>query len=383
MKHVDYLGPRIGRIGAPELTALLVIYTVSDVFLSYPARLVSEGATGGWLIPIGSGLIVLGVWLAMERMMRRAGIEHVFGELTGIAPFPIVSVVLMLLSLALLFQTALTMREFTEAVVATVLPNTPPPVVTFTFLLVALYFSSKGIEAISRAALLFFYFFIVGLVFLLVLPLNWFHGEQLLPFWGNGIHGLWSYAIANTSAYYQILILLIISPAIYEPSLRKKTGIFSIGISLLLISVFLVVLLGTFTVPITEQMTFPMYQLSRVIYISRFIQRLEAGFVFLWTAAAVIKLGFGLWMTAYLFSLANRMPIYRPLIFVFALLLYILSFLPPDLPTVLKIAGGFFETYGGLWTVVIPFLLVTILYYQKHYDGLRHQRTGGRESAHR
>ncbi len=369
---------RIGRLGVPELTSLLIIYSVSDVFLSYPSRIVTEGATSGWMIPLLAGVIVLVVWLVIDRILKKTKTTNVIESLATWVPFPLISVVLLILSIFILLQTSLILREFTEAVIATVLPNTPPPIVALTFLLVVIYFSTKGVEVISRAALMFMYSFIAGMVLLLVLPLSWFHTVQLLPIWGNGIKNIAAYGMINTSTFYQILILLFLSPALRKESLRTKVGIYSIIVSAVLVSAFVIVLLGTFTMPVTEKMTYPIYQLSRIIYVSRFIQRLEAIFVFIWTSAAVIKMGLGLWFTAYLFAYAQKIPVYRPLIFIFALILYMLTFLPPDLPTVLSLAGSIYETYGGLITILLPVLLVLFGYFRTPTAKLRYQQEEGR-----
>lgn len=354
---------RIGRLGAPELTALLIIYSVSDVFLSYPSRIITEGATAGWMIPLFAGIVVLMVWLGIDWMLKKSGSLNVVDSLAAFVPFPVISVGLVVLSVFILLQTSLILREFTEAIVATVLPKTPPIIIALTFLLTVLYLSSKGIEAISRTALMFMYFFIAGTILLLVLPLSWVQAVQLLPIWGNGIKNVVEYGWLNTSTYFQVLLLLLLAPALRKESMRTKAGIYSIIASSLLVSAFVMVLLGTFTFPVADKMTYPIYQLSRVIYVSRFIQRLEAIFVFLWTSAAVIKMGLGLWLTAYLFAYAQKIPVYRPLLFIFALILFILTFLPPDLPTVLGLAGSIYETYGGIITILFPLIVVAMVYF--------------------
>ncbi len=365
---------RIGRLGAPELTSLLIIYSVSDVFLSYPSRIVTEGATSGWMIPLLAGVIVLAVWLGIDHALKKTGTTNVIQSLAAWVPFPLISIVLLILSVFILLQTSLILREFTEAVIATVLPNTPPPIVALTFLLVVIYFSSKGVEVISRAALMLMYFLMAGMVLLLILPLSWFHAVQLLPVLGNGIKNIVAYGLINTSTFYQVLILLFLAPVLRKESMRTKAGIYSILVSTVIVSAFVAVLLGTFTMPVTEKMTYPIYQLSRIIYVSRFIQRLEAIFVFVWTSAAVIKMGLGLWFTAYLFAYAQKIPVYRPLIYIFALILYILTFLPPDLPTVLSLAGSIYETYGGIITIVLPVLLVMLVYFRRDSAKPGHRR---------
>lgn len=350
----------IGRVGVIELTALLTIYTATDVFLSFPSRVAAEGKSMAWAIPLISGAIVLLAFFIVHMCFKRFPGENVLQVMTRLFSRYVTVPVALLFVLFFITQTALVMREFTETVVTTVLPATPTAVVTLSFLVVVIYYAHKGLEGLTRTAMIFSYLFLTGLAILLLLPLSWFNASLLLPFFGQGImHTLWFGSI-NTSLFCNVLILSIMYPAIRNREQFKYIGVVSIILASLIFSIVLVVFIGTFAVAPLGRVPFPMYQLARVIYVGRFVQRLESIFVFLWVAAAVIKMGFGLWLAAYLYAQAFNMPVYRPLLAPLALLLYVLSFLPPDFPSVLAISAQVFEPYGWTISVALPVILALL-----------------------
>ncbi len=346
-----------GRVGVVELTALMTVYSSTEIFLSMPSRIAVEGAGFAWAIPLVSGTLVTIAFLIVHFCLKRFPgenllqvISRLFGRFTALP-------IALVFALLLLAQTALVTREFTETVVTTVLPATPSAVIAFTFLLAAFYYAYKGLEGLSRTALLFSYFSLVGVALLLILPLSWFDVRLLLPIWGRGVgNTLWFGAI-NSSLFFNVLFLSILYPTLRNRNHFLYVGVISTIVTAVIFSMVLVVFLGTFASAVSGKVPFPMYQLARVIYVGRFVQRLEAIFVFLWTAAAVIKMGFGLWMVAYLYALGFGMPLYRPLLAPVTLQLYVLSFLPPDFPAVLALSASVFEPYGWLVGVALPVLL--------------------------
>lgn len=69
-------------------------------------------------------------------------------------------------------------------------------------------------------------------------------------------------------------------------------------------------------------------------------------------------MGFGLWLSAYLYATAFRMPVYRPVLFPLALLMYIFVFLPQNITAVTTIEARFIEPYGWMVELLLPLLLV-------------------------
>lgn len=366
---------RIGRVGVAELTALVTIYTTTDVFLSYPARVAKEGASAAFIVPLISGLVVLAGFFVIHLSMRSFSQES-FLDVVKRLLSSYVSVPLGLIFMIVFFvQTALVMREFTETVVTTVLPRSPAPVIALLFLAVVYYYAYMGLEGLTRMAILLAGVLFIGLLLLLILPFTWFDFHLLQPVWGRGLGNILHYGATNSSMFMNVLLLMILYPAVRNQQQFMRVGVISITLTAVIMSSVLVVFLITFPEAPNGQVPFPMYQLARLIYVGRFFQRMEAIFVFLWTAAAVLKMGLGLWMTAFLFASVFRMPIYRPILPAIAGLLFIVSFLPPDFPTVQAISERLFEPFGWIFVLAMPVIIALVL------GGINHYQTLGKKGG--
>ncbi len=364
---------RIGRVGIAELTALITIYCSTDVFLSYPSRVAVEGATAAWMIPLIAGVITFAVFLLLYLAMRKTPTQNLIElVMNSLSPFIGIPVAIAF-SVFFFLQTAIVMREFTETVVTTVLPRTPSEIIAASFLLVVVYYAYKGLEGLTRVAVLIAYILGVGLVILLVLPLTWFHLPYLMPLAGRGWNVTLMHSLLNTSAFANVLMLAILYPAVRNQQHFVRAGLMSILFTALTMSAVLFVVLGVFTDAVSGQVSFPLYQLARLIYVGRFVQRLEAVFVFLWTAGAVLKMGFGLWLSGYLYAAAFRMPVYRPILFPLALLIYVFVFLPQNIMAVEALESRIIEPFAWIVELLAPLVLVIVSVGINHLRGANRQ----------
>lgn len=351
---------RTGRVGGLELGALLTVYGSTDIFLSFPSRLAQHGAQGAFFIPVLSALLMLValfiVFLLQRSAAKRNWLESLEENLTHFLTMPIA----LALSLYFLLQTALNAREFAETIITTVLPVTPTSIIILLLLLTVFYYAMAGYEGFTRVSILLGTVMLVGLIVLTLLPMTWFRRDLLFPILGNGPLALATSSFRNTGEFPQLLLVMILAATLRNHKHTLRVGVISISFSAVIMSVVLLVFIGTFAEAVTGAVPFPLYQLARVIYVGRYIQRLESIFVFLWISAAVIKLGFGLWLTGYLYAHAFRMPLYRPLLPMFIVLIYVIAFLPPDLPTVQMLYENYFERYSWIVTLALPVGLAAI-----------------------
>jgi len=349
-------GIRTGHAGVAEWTALLTIYTTTDVFLSYPSRVAGQTAEAAWMVPLLSGLIAAMVFWFIQWLLSRFQNEGLLDVLDRTTSSVVSMVVALIGFVFFMGQSALVMREFTETVVTTVLPATPATVVTLLFLGVIIYYAYKGLEGLTRVAIVLSVILAAGTALLLVLPLTWFNPRLLSPVFGNGVGSILFYGFTNTSMFMPVFVLTVLRTTVRNQQHILRIGMISSIMPAAIMSLVLIVFIGIFASSVTGQVPFPMYQLARLIYVGRFVQRLESLFVFLWTAAAVIKMGLGLWLSAYLYARAFRMPLYRPLTIPLGLILFVLCFIPPDFTTVVLLNGNILERWGWIVTIALPVL---------------------------
>ncbi|QQE79601.1 endospore germination permease [Alicyclobacillus sp. SO9] len=344
-----------------ELGALQIAFVGTEAFLTYPRYTAQLALEASWMIPLISGMIALLVFLFINRLIESnfPGMDIVDITETTMGSF-VASVVSIVLSLYFLFSTAAVMRLFMEHVVATVLPDTPLLVVGLLFSVVVAYIAYLGIEAICRTAYLLLPVLFIGIVVLCLLTLNWWHPPFLLPLWGRGIPSIIRSSFLYSSIYINVLLLLIIYPHATDESKLGRIGVVSIVSADLLLTGFLLAYNMVFPAFEGQSISFPLYQMARVIYIGRFFQRMESLFIFLWVMIAVVRMSLTLWAFVHLMARGLRWPTYKPGIAAGALLAFMLSLVPTSALQAVTIAKTYLLEWGDVIVFGIP-ITVTVL----------------------
>lgn len=349
------------KVGAKELVSMLTLFVSVNLFLTYPQTLAQSGMEASWMEPIGSGLMTLVLFLIVERLLFRyfpgMDIVEVAKETFGRIPAILIAVIIGLYFVAV---TATIMRQFTENVATSVLPTTPITLIAFLFILAVGYISYHGIEAIARTSYFALPILIVGVLAICIFTANWWEPTRLLPFWGSGIPNVAMGSLRYSSIFANVLLLCVIYPHAHDPKSLRIVGVTSILLSTCLLAAFSAAYVMTFPAQEAAKISFPLYQLARMIYIGHFFQNLESVFIFMWVTAAVLNMATTLWGAAYLFNSAFGWPTYRPSIPALALLSLALSMVPKN---VLE-AEAWHERYVLSWGGIIVFglpLVITVL----------------------
>ncbi|PWK12849.1 GerAB/ArcD/ProY family transporter [Tumebacillus permanentifrigoris] len=350
---------KTGHLGRREMLALTVVASVADVSLFYPQQLVMRGASAGWMIPVFSMLVAFAVWALVAPVLVREEKQDLITLCEKSLGSFATRAICVVIALYMIADLSTFTRTFTEAVVTTVLPRSPISFIAVPFFLVCMYYAKKGIEGISRVSLVLWSWLAIGMLALLILNWNWMRPEQAMPLWGNGIGPLLSGAGLFTSVFLNILVIALFSSRMRKGSDVRAIGYWSIGIIGVTYLLVTLVFLMCFSPEAAMRSPFPLYQLGRLIYIGRFIQRLEAAFVFIWVVMAVIKVSMAVMIATYLFATVFRMPVYRPLVAAVAIIVYDLSFYPRSFVETISYNNKYIVTWGWAVTMGIP-LVVTL-----------------------
>jgi spore germination protein (amino acid permease) len=342
---------KTGHLGRREMLALTVIASIADVSLFYPQQIVLQGSSAGWMIPLFSTVLALAVWAFIAPVLMRHEkqdlitlCEKTLGRIAS-------SVMCVLIAVYLISDLSTLSRTFTEAVVTTVLPRSPISFVALPFFGVTLYFAWKGIEGISRVALVLWSWIAFGIAALLVLNINWMKVEHIFPLWGRGLFSVVEGVGLFISVFINILVISLFCSRMRHPKDIRAVGYWSIVIIGLTYLVVTMAFLMVFSPEAAMRSPFPLYQLGRLIYIGRFVQRLEAAFVFIWVVMAVIKSSLTLMIATYLFATVFRMPVYRPLVPAVLVIVYALSFVPRSFVETIAYNNKYIVSWG--WAVVL------------------------------
>jgi len=345
-----------GHIGAREGSVLLFAVLGSMLFLQYPQYLVDAGGPAAWQVALlitVFGLVFALPIVALGRRFPGHGLAEISLKTAGPLLGPLLTLVV---AVWLAAVTMVALRNFTETFVITILPETPPSVLVVVGTGMALFTAYQGAEAVARTAYVLLPLIAAGVVLVLIFSLPRVDATLLFPIWGYGIDRTVLGGLYYASMSAEVIVLLAMGHAFRDGrSLQHSSlrGILLFGVAAALTVVVLVGIAGT---PLARQDPFPLYYLSRLVYLGRFLQRTEALVVMFWILAAAVRVSALLYATAISLAGAIRLPDYRPLLFPLAMILASLSLLPKDYLSVLTLDRNWVRPLGFA-VLAVPLLL--------------------------
>lgn len=357
------------KLGHRETLTLLTIVISGKVFLSLPRNLILLGDSAGWLIILLSGIFSLLIFQLFYALIRKYPEDNIFEIARRLTGKYLGAGLGLLIFMFFLVDSAILIRQFAESFILSILPRTPISVITIIFLLLLMYATLLGIETISRVAWFFGPYLLLALITIVILakPKDL---QQLLPILGSGPLPVFKQAVLHISSFSEIILLGVLAPLI-----RKKDKIYGVGFWGLLISSAILAgittnIIITFNYVSASHLAFPVFQLTRIVTLGKFIQRTESVFVFLWFLTAGIQIGGLFYGTVVSFSESFRIKEYRPLVFPLATLVFTISMIPRSMTE----ANRFdINGYYSLVTFGIPLLLWLLSLILKKKRGAAHE----------
>lgn len=350
-----------GKMGMAECLAMVFIMTFARVFLTTPSRTLMNHAGAAWISSLLIGLAGIVMLFVINRVLRSQE-----GDLLEAAEFCLGKPGKWLIGLYYisLFWTeaVLLTRQFAENTLLTALPLVEFLVVLLAYGLTIVVILYIGLEPICRAAYVIIPFGIIGLLTVLLglIPLYEFNG--LFPWQGRGIG-----ALVGKSMLAGGINMACIAPALLAGTFHDRKTWFagslmgagiSIGTKTLAILVFTLV----FGTAVGQERTLPFYELARLVYLGRFIQRVESLFILLWVIVGVMAIALHIYVGIYLFTRLFDLPTMRPLIPITVILITTLCALPADVAAVLDLERRLTHTFfnGGLYAIPILLLVLSV-----------------------
>ncbi|MFZ5648873.1 MAG: GerAB/ArcD/ProY family transporter [Bacillota bacterium] len=351
---------REGRFGLAEAVVLLTISNMARIFMPFPRSLVELAGPAAWLTPLpGLALALLGTyffWLLLKPHPDKTIVEITEGALGKVFGTVVnISYVIMFLFVGITFT-----RIFSEAMVVSALPRTPISVVSIGFLSAAMLGTFLGVEALARSARMTYPFVLGGITILLVSLIPFFHVNNIFPLLGSGPYQVFIRGGLATGMVSEVLIAAMI---IHSFSSRD---LFPVAVSRAILMGFgYLFILELATILVTHwrtatESTLPFYQLSRNIYLGRFFQRVEVIFIIIWSYIGMFKISITLYAACTALARSLDLPYYRPLIWPLGLLTFMVSLIPPDMPTAVIIDSEYLRTYGWIPTFALPLAVLAV-----------------------
>jgi spore germination protein KB len=266
--------------------------------------------------------------------------------------------------LFVLFATAcLWTRQFAENTLLTALPSADFYLVVVLYVFSAMLLVYLGIEAMARATYILMPFGIAGLLLVFAGLASQIRPLYIFPLLGNGLTALFKPSLLQFGASGPLAVLLLLAPSFQNSKTLQAALVFGFGGSILLRSVANLVYVMVFGVAVATEKTLPFYEMARLIYINRYVQRLEALFILLWVIMGVLGIAACLFGSLYIIVRLFKLPAQRPLLLPMGLIMASIAAQPPDVGVVLSLSTMLFLNISapGIATVTVVLLVAALL----------------------
>lgn len=351
---------REGHFGSSEAFSLITIVLITKIFYASPLAIINQLGTAAWYGTLVSCTTALSVFTLVYFLMKRfpgQDLYQIFEIVTGKV---VGKTLILIFAFYLLYKTGVNIAEFLAILKVYGLPFTPPSFLIAAFLLVVIAMAYVGLEGIARVANLFFPMVMGGLVLILLLSIPNYDFNFLKPYLGYGLRETIITGMIRASAYDEIIFLAIIINSIHGLKKFKKVGLSSLILTGLVFSTCLACILAAFQFTVGSEHLSGMFQLSRVIYLTRFLQRVEAIFLIIWVVTSVVMVSFIFYITLSSYCRAFNISNHRPLILPFAFLTFLVAMFPDNIAEVLEIHVKVLREFSSLILFSIPVMVLVI-----------------------
>lgn len=232
------------------------------------------------------GLVVLQLVKGIAQSQPQKGIVSYLPELLGRFWGKVIGLVF---CLYFLFLTVFYLACFHEMLSAELLPNTPRWLVLTATLLLIGWIVHNGLEDIARFSTLLAPFVLIMLILVLLGNYQDIHWINVLPFgssdWWERFH---SFKV-TLPLFLNVLCLLVLYPRVLEKKQIWKIACLSVLVSGIYLAVMFLAVLGTFGATEGVRIVWPLIEMSRMVRIGPFLERIEAVFIASWLSIVFLN----------------------------------------------------------------------------------------------
>ncbi len=303
-------------------SVMINLITVKFLF-TYPRFMIERCENGAWISVLVYGIAALAIFFITGILYRRCEklsiltqAEYIGGKLLKVITGVFVIMLFM-------FNIAPMVRAFPEAIKTALLQNSPMLFITLILsfgVIVGVYY---GIEALSKLASLFLPVAALFVLVFAVLLVPEFDANNLFPM---SVKKALTEGTTSLSVFSDILVLNFLLMYCENTDVAVKAGIKAIITGIIAgVGVTFVYCL-IYPYPSSSRFIVPLYQMSRIVAVGTYFQRLEAVFEFVWSISIFLYTAVYLFVMCDIFRQSFNLKDYRPLAVPMLLILLMLVF---------------------------------------------------------
>ncbi len=204
-----------------------------------------------------------------------------------------------------LHYSSVILREYGEATVTAVLPQTPLVFIMGCMILVCAVGVRLGIEVLGRSAELLVPLFAVSTVTVILLAVPLGELAHLTPVGVAGLGPIIRGGIAPSTYYFLFAVILVIYPSLNKKRFAGTSAVLASVSAATLVGLAAAVAVAIFGSEEAARLLFPFLSMARLVQVAEFVERIEAVTGIAWGAGLFLELsvvfyagarGLGLWL---------------------------------------------------------------------------------------
>ncbi len=349
-----------GKMGFREFFIIIFLSISLMTTDTTPTLIVKDGLNAGWILPIIIGLIMLlpiSCLLSLLKLYKNKSLIDIIFHLTG--KFVGYIIIIMLLLLAFEY-TVICTREYADILSTMFYLNTPMYFLLFLLITSSTYIASKGISMIGSLAW-FIAPFSLGSAFILIpVALKEANFSYLFPLGGPGIPMLLKKGIMDTTILDILLISAIFFPKIRSYKEYKSAVIWGLGMSVLLISLFMTTYIVVFGYPTLTTVNYPYQQLTRLVRLGRFATNTESLYLWFWAITSTVRFAVFYYADATIAASIFKIENPKPIIPIIGVIIFIIAMIPENYTKYILVFRSAAIDYLWMYVIGLPLLLWVI-----------------------
>lgn len=284
------------KLNKIEAISIILIVMINKLILNIPYYIVELVGSGAIINLLYISIIDFILLLIIIKLFKNFEAADIL-DLSEFVGGKIFKNIIGFLCIGLFFLVAfITLIDFSNVLHTIYFSNFPMVYILFFFILGVLIANLVGLKGISRTICFIIPFAIFSVIITFFTSFENLDIKDLTPIIGKSYKDTFVIGLSNCFAMYILVIYYFLKPLLNNVKEFKKISIISYFISFILLILTIVPMLTLFNTSSNSEPINSLFLLSRQIELGRFLQRVDALFIFLWIFAIFSYLSFIVFM---------------------------------------------------------------------------------------
>ena len=270
------------KINKLEAISLIVMVTINVIIFNLPNHIITDTGSSTWLNIIFISVIAILFCLLICKLFRPFPSQDLIdvSEFLGNKFLKAFTGILYLLFF--LFVAGIFLAYFIDCLRLIYFDRTPIVFLLLLFLIPVVYSAKAGIKPIASINLVITPIILLSMLIIFFVTSKGFVPERIFPIFGFGINQTFFKGLTNIFTFSCFAYLYFLIPILESPEEFKKISIISTIISSIYLFLSVICLIMMFPFISFSDGMLSVYLLTRMIEFGRFLQRVDAIFIFIW-----------------------------------------------------------------------------------------------------